>query len=88
MTVHPRHFDCVSIKQPALQVTVIRFKRSEPFVNVQKDFRCEPAGNVTVPELTLSINVTIEFVGVARKCRVISEDPQGCSSPLLGRTRE
>ena len=34
---------------------------------------CETARNVPIAELPLSINITIEFVGITRKRRVISE---------------
>src|SRR5260370_35234644 len=52
---------------------VFRLKRCEPLVHVQKDFMCESARDVPVTELPLSINVTIEFVRVAGKRRIISE---------------
>src|SRR6266446_3026264 len=35
---------------------------------------CETARNVPIAELPLSINITIEFVGITRKRRVISEN--------------
>src|SRR5437773_2190687 len=35
---------------------------------------CETARDVPIAELPLSINITIEFVGITRKRRVISEN--------------
>src|SRR5689334_10064003 len=46
---------------------------------------CEAARDVPIAELPLSINITIEFVGIARKRRVISEKNRAI--PYAPRTR-
>src|SRR4029077_4594377 len=37
-------------------------------------FMCESAGDISIAELPLSINIAIEFVGVPRQCWVIAID--------------
>ncbi len=74
--VSPRNasdFGGIGIEQPLLKISDLRFEGSQPFVDIEINLIGKAAGNTSLTEFTLRVDITVKLVRIARKVRVVTD---------------
>jgi hypothetical protein len=57
-----------------LKVLDRRLERRQALLHIEINLVCEAAGNATLTELSLRVDVSVKLVGIARKVGVVADD--------------